>query len=96
MEANTAVVFSTSVTAYLEATVGFSFAFGSFPEVTVPRYPASGSPTAGGNVFTGVRSVLTPQAPATSRISESKNSDVTTTPTRVTRRPDESTDDLIF
>jgi hypothetical protein len=50
MEANTDVVFSTSVIAQMEATVGFSFTFGSFPEVTVPRNPASDSPAAGGNV----------------------------------------------
>jgi len=96
MAANTGVVFSASVTAQMEATVGFSFAFGSFPEVTVPRNPASGSPTTGGNVFAGVRSDLTPQAPATSRILESESFDVAITPTRVTHRPDESTDDLIF
>jgi len=80
----------------MEATVGFSFTFGSFPEVTVPRNPASGSPTAGGSVFIGVRSDLTLQAPATSRILEFENFDVPTTPTRVTRCPDESADDLIF
>ena len=39
MAANTGVIFSTSVTAQMEATVGFSFAFRSFPEVTVPRNP---------------------------------------------------------
>ena len=80
----------------MEATVGISFTFGSFPEVTVPRNPASGFPTAGGGVFAGVRSDLTPQASATSRILESENFDVATTPTRVTRRPAESADDLIF
>ena len=64
--ANTGVVFSVSVTTQMEATVGFSFTFGSFPEVTIPRNPTSGSPAAGGNVFAGVRSDLTPQAPATS------------------------------
>ena len=96
MAANTGIVFSASVTAQMEATVGFSFAFGSFLEVTVPRNPASGSPAAGGNVFAGVRSDLTPQAPVTSRIPESESFDVATTPTRVTRRPGESADDLIF
>ena len=96
MAANTGVVFSASITAQIEATVGFSFTFGSFPEVTVPRNPASGSPAAGGNVVAGVRSDLTPQAPATSRILESESYDVVATPTRVTRRPDKSTDDLIF
>ena len=80
----------------MEATVGFSFTLGSFPEVTVPRNPASGYPAAGGNVFVGVRSDLTPQAPVTSRIPESESFDVATTPTRVTRRPGESADDLIF
>ena len=80
----------------MEVTVGFSFAFGSFPEVTIPRNPASGSPTDGGNVFAGVRSDLTPQAPATSRIPESENFVMATMPTRVTCRPDESADDLIF
>ena len=96
MAANTGVVFSASVTAQMEATVGFSFTFGSFPEVTVPRNPASGSPAAGGNVFAGVRSDLTPQAPAASRIPKSESYDVAAMPTRVTRRPDESADDLIF
>ena len=80
----------------MEMTISFSFTFGSFPEVTVPRNPASGSPTAGGNVFAGVRSDLTPQAPATPRIPESESFDVVITPTRVTCRPDESADDLIF
>ena len=47
-------------------------------------------------VVAGVRSNLTPQAPATSRIPESESYDVAATPTRVTRRPDESADDLIF
>ena len=60
MAANTGIVFSASVTAQMEATVGFSFTFGSFPEFTVPRNPASGSPTAGGNVVAGDRSDLTP------------------------------------
>ena len=96
MAANTGVVFSASVTAQMEATVGFSFAFGSFPEVTIPRNPASGPPTAGGNVYAGVRSDLTPRASATPRIPKSENFDVATTPTRVTHRPDESADDLIF
>ena len=36
MAANTGVVFSVSITAQMEATVGFSFTFGSFPEVTFP------------------------------------------------------------
>ena len=96
MAANTGIVFSASVTAQMEATVGFSFTFGSFPEVTVPRNPASGYPATGGNVFAGVRSDLTPRAPVTSRIPESESFDVVTTPTRVTRRPDDSADDLIF
>jgi hypothetical protein len=96
MVANTGAVFSASITAQMEAIVGFSFTFGSFPEVTVPRNPAFGSPAAGGNVFAGVRSDLTPQAPVTSWIPESKSFDVATTPTRLTRRPDESVDDLIF
>jgi len=96
MVANTGVVFSASVTAQMEATVGFSFAFGSFPEVTVPRNPASGSPAAGDNVFAEVRSDLTPQAPATSQIPKSESFDVVTMPTGVTRHPDESADDLIF
>ena len=80
----------------MEVTVGFSFAFGSFPEVTIPRNPASGSPTDGGNIFAGVRSDLTPQAPATPRIPESESFDVAIMPTRVTRHPDEPADDLIF
>ena len=80
----------------MEAMVGFSFTFESFPEVTVPRNPASGSPAAGGNVVAGVRSDLTPQAPAASRITESESYDMAATPTRVTHRPDESADDLIF
>src|SRR6185295_15735009 len=96
MAANTGIVFSASVTAQMEATVGFSFAFGSFPKVTVPRNPASGSPTARGSIFTGVRSDLTSQGSATSRISESENFDVATTTAKVTRRPTESADDLIF
>ena len=80
----------------MEATVGFSFTFGSFPEVTVPRNPASGSPTTGGSVLAGVRSDLTPQAFVTSRISESDNFDVATTPARVSHCPAEFPDDLIF
>ena len=80
----------------MEATVGFSFTFGSFPEATVPRNPASGFPTAGGSVFAGVRSDLNPQATATSWIPESESFDVATMPTRVTRRPAKSADDLIF
>ena len=96
MAANTGVVFSVSVTTQMEATVGFSFTFGSFPEVTVPRNPAYGSPAARGNVIAGVRYDLTPQAPAASRIPESESYDVAATPTRVTRRPDEYADDLIF
>jgi hypothetical protein len=80
----------------MEATIGFSFTFGSFPEVMVPRNPASGPPSAGGNVSARVRSDLTPQAPAASRITESESYDVVATPTRVTRSPDESADDLIF
>jgi len=76
--------------------VGFSFTFESFPEVTVPRNPASGSPAAGGNVVARVRSDLTPQAPAASRIPESESYDVAATPTRMTRRPDGSSNDLIF
>jgi hypothetical protein len=54
METNTGVVFSASVIAQMEATIGFSFL-----EVMVPRNPAFGSPTAGGGVFAGVRSDLT-------------------------------------
>ena len=82
MAANTGVVFSASVTVQMEATVGFSFTFESFPEVTVPRNPASGPSTAGGNVFAGVRSDLTPQASVTSQILEFENFDVVTTPPR--------------
>ena len=67
MVANTGDVFSASITTQMEVIVSFSFTFGSFPEVTVPRNPASGSPAAGGNVFAGVRSDLTPRAPVTSR-----------------------------
>ena len=96
MAANTGIVFSTSVTTQMEVTVGFSFTFGNFPEVMVPKNPTSGSPAAGGNVVVGVRYDLTPQAPAASRIPESESYDVAATPTRVTRRPDESADDLIF
>jgi hypothetical protein len=96
MVANTGIVFSASVTAQMEATVGFSFTFGSFPEITVPRNPASGSPTVEGNVFAGVRSDLTPQAFVTSRIPQSENFDVATTPARVFRRPTETADNLIF
>ena len=96
MAANTGVVFSASVTAQMEATVGFSFTFGSFPEVTVPRNPASDSPATGGNIVVGVRSDLTPQVPDASRIPESESYDVAATPTRVTRRPDGSANDLIF
>ena len=76
MAANTGVVFFASVTAQMEATVGFSFTFGSFPEVTVPRNPASSPSTVGGNVFAGVRSDLTPHAFVTSRIPEFENFDV--------------------
>ena len=96
MAANTGIVFSARVTAQMEATIVFSFAFESFPEVTVPRNTASGSPAAGGNIVAGVRSDLTPQAPATSRILKSESYYVAATPTRLTRRPDESTDDMIF
>ena len=96
MAANTGIVFSANVTAQMEAIVGFSFTFKSFSEVTVPRNSASSYPAAGGNVFAGVRSDLTPQAPATSRIPESENFVMATMPTRVTCRPDESADDLIF
>ena len=96
MAANTGVIFSASIIAQMEVTVSFSFTFGSFPEVKVPMNPASGSPAAGGNVVAGVRSDLTTQASATSRISESENFDVAIMPTRVTRRPAESIDDLIF
>ena len=96
MASNIGVVFSVSVATQMEATVGFSFTFGGFPEVTVPRNPASGSLAAGGNVFAGVRSDLTPQAPATLRIPEFESFDMAITPTRVTHRPDESADDLIF
>ena len=96
MAANTSVIFFTNVTAQMEATVGFSFTVGSFPEVTVPRNPASGSPAAGGRVVAGVRSDLIPQAPATSRIPKTESYDMAATPTRVTCRPEESADDLIF
>ena len=96
MAANTGVVFSASIIAQMEATIGFSFTFGSFPKVMVPRNPASGPPAAGGHDVPRVRSDLTSQAPAASRISESENSDVMTMPTRVTRRPNESTNDLFF
>ena len=80
----------------MEVIVGFSFTFGSFPEVTVPRKPASGPLTVGGNVFAGVRSDLTPQASITSRIPKSENFDMATMPTRVIRCPAESADDMIF
>ena len=96
MAANVGVVFSASVTAQMEATVSFSFTFGSFPEVMVPRNPASGSPTAGGSDFAGGRSDPTPQVFVTSRISEFENFNVTTTPARTTRRHAESADDLIL
>ena len=96
MAANTGIVFSASITTQMEATVCFSFTFGGFPEVTVPRNPASGPPTAGGNVFAGARSDLTPQASVTSRIPESENFDVATTPARMIRRPTDTADNLIF
>jgi len=96
MAANTGVVFSASITAQMEATVGFSFTFGSFPEVTVTRNPTSDSPTAGGSIFAGVRSNLTPQASVTSQIPESENFDEATTPARLIHRPAETADDLIF
>jgi hypothetical protein len=96
MAANTGIVFSASVTAQMEATIGFSFTFGSFPEVTVPRNPASGPSTVGGNIFVGDRSDLTPQAFVTPRIPESENFDVATMPTSMIRRPAESVGDLIF
>ena len=82
MAANTGVVFSASVTAQMEAIVGFSFTFESFPEVTIPWNPAFGPSTVGGNVFAGVRFDLTPHASVTSRILEFENFDVVTTPTR--------------
>ena len=85
MAANTGVVFSASVTAQMEVTVGLSFAFGSFPEVTVPRNPASYPSAAGGNIFAGVRSNLTPEASVTTRILEFENFDVATMPTKVIR-----------
>ena len=96
MAANTGVVFSASVIAQMEATIGFSFTFGSFPKVMVPRNPASGPPAAGGHDVPRVRSDLTPQAPAASRISEFESYDVPAMSTRVTHHPDESVDDLIF
>ena len=76
MAANTGVVFSASITTQMEATVGFSFTFGSFPKATVPRNPTSGSHATGGNVVAGVRSNLPPQAPAASRIPESESYDM--------------------
>ena len=85
MAANTGVVFSASVTAQMEVIVGFSFAFGSFPEVTVPRNRAAGPSAAGGNIFAGVRSNLTPEASVTTRILEFENFDVATMPTKVIR-----------
>ena len=96
MAANTGGVFSASVTAQMEATIDFTFTFRSFPEVTVPRNPASGPPATGGHDVPRVRSDLTPQASAASRISESESYDVAATLTRVTGRPDGSADDLIF
>ena len=95
MVVNTGVVFSASVTAQMEATTGFSFTFGRFPEATVPRNPTSGPSTVGGNVFALVSSDLTRQAPVTSRIPEFENFNVTTTPVRVNRHPAESANDLI-
>ena len=80
----------------MEMTVSLSFTFGSFLEVTVPRNPASGPSTVGGNVFAEVRSDLIPQASVTSQIPESENFDVATTPTRVIHCPTRSADDLIF
>ena len=71
MAANTGIVFSASITAQMEVTVGFSFAFGSFPEVTVPRNPASGTPATGGNIVAWVRSDLTPP-PSACRLSDSR------------------------
>ena len=96
MAANTGVIFPASVTAQMEVTVGFSFTFGSFPEVKVPMNPASGSPAAGGNVVAGVRSDLTSKGSTTTQISESENFDVVTTTAWVTRRPAGSADNLIF
>ena len=66
----------------MDATVGFSFTFESFPEVTVPWNPTTGPSNTGGDDFAGVRSDLTPQASVTSRILEFENFDVVTTPTR--------------
>ena len=79
MAANTGIVFSANVTAQMVATVGFFFTFGSFLEITVPRNPASGPSTVGGNIFVGNRSDLTPQASVTSRIPEFENLNVTAT-----------------
>jgi len=54
----------------MEATAGFAFTFGSFPETTVPRNPpTSPSITESGN-STSVRSDLTAQSSITRRVSE--------------------------
>ena len=57
MAANTGIVFSISVTAQMEATVGFSFTFGNFLEATVPRNPTSGPLTVGATSSLGLDSI---------------------------------------
>ncbi|XP_039834394.1 uncharacterized protein LOC120695151 [Panicum virgatum] len=56
MASRSGVFFSAKVSIQMEATAGFSFTFGSFPETTVPRNPpTSPSSTEGGN-STSIRS----------------------------------------
>ena len=96
MADNTGVVFSASITAQVEVTVGFSFTFGSFLEATVPRNPTSSPSIFEGGIFTGVRSNLTSRTPVTSRVYESENFNMTATPTKVTCCPAKSVGDLFF
>ena len=54
----------------MEAIVGFSFTFGSFPEVTVPRNPKSGFSTFKGSTVTGATSDLIAPSLVASRVPE--------------------------
>jgi len=94
MATNTGVIFSASIIAQMEATFDFSFTFGSFPEVTVPRNPMTSSSNFEGSIFTEVRSDLISPTPVASRVSESETVNVTGMPTRVTHCPAGSADDL--
>jgi hypothetical protein len=75
-------------------TIGFYFTFGGFPEVMVPRNPTSCSLTFEGSIFSGARSDLAAPTFVMSQVSKSETANMMATPTRVTRRPAGSADDL--